>query len=230
MPATVTLPLWLFVLVAALATWAALERLMVPSVRWFLRQRTNRVIEEINTRLPIEIPQFNLTRRQVLIDRLRYDPRVQEAAEAFAREQSMPREAVMERIGRYAREIVPAFNAYLYFRIGYWAARRMARLLYRVRLGWSDEAGLAGIAKGSTVVFVMNHRSNMDYVLVGYLASKRAALSYAVGEWARVWPLRRLSAPCGASFVAGDSGNALSGRVVEPSRAMATTGGLTQAV
>jgi hypothetical protein len=40
---------------------------MVPSVRWFLRQRTNRVIEEINTRLPIEIPQFNLTRRQVPI-------------------------------------------------------------------------------------------------------------------------------------------------------------------
>jgi hypothetical protein len=27
---------------------------MVPSARWFIRQRTNRVIEELNTRLPIE--------------------------------------------------------------------------------------------------------------------------------------------------------------------------------
>src|SRR5688500_19477374 len=114
---TVTLPLWLFVVIALFAAWAAMERLMVPSVRWFLRQRTNRVIEEINTRLPIEIPQFNLTRRQVLIDRLMYDPRVQEAAEAFARDQQMPREVAMERVGRYAREIVPAFTAYLYFRI-----------------------------------------------------------------------------------------------------------------
>jgi glycerol-3-phosphate O-acyltransferase len=230
MTSTVSLPLWLFVVIALFAAWAVMERLMVPSVRWFLRQRTNRVIEEINTRLPIEIPQFNLTRRQVLIDRLMYDPRVQEAAEAFARERQMPREVAMERVARYAHEIVPAFNAYLYFRIGYWMARRAARLLYRVRLGWSDEAGLAGIAKGSTVVFVMNHRSNMDYVLVGYLASKRAALSYAVGEWARVWPLQALIRSMGAYFVRRDSGDELYRRVLERYVWMATSSGVTQAV
>ncbi|MFL5382442.1 MAG: 1-acyl-sn-glycerol-3-phosphate acyltransferase [Longimicrobiaceae bacterium] len=230
MTSTVTLPLWAFAVLALLAAWAALERLMMPSVRWFLRSRTNRVIEEINTRLPIEIPHFNLTRRQVLVDRLMYDPRVQEAAEAFARERKMPLQVAMARVGRYAREIVPAFNAYLYFRIGYWAARKLARLLYRVRLGWSDEAGLAGIAKGSTVVFVMNHRSNMDYVLVGYLASKRAALSYAVGEWARVWPLQALIRSMGAYFVRRDSGDELYRRVLERYVWMATTSGVTQAV
>ena len=37
----------------------------------------------------------------------------------------------------------------------------------------------------------MNHRSNMDYILAAYLAADQAALSYAVGEWARIWPLRR---------------------------------------
>ncbi|HSU16201.1 1-acyl-sn-glycerol-3-phosphate acyltransferase [Longimicrobium sp.] len=226
----ITLPLWLFVVIVLLAAWAALDRLMVPSVRWIVRQRTNRVIEEINTRLPIEIPQFNLTRRQVLIDRLMYDPRVVQAADAFAREHGMPREVAMERVERYAREIVPAFNAYLYFRIGYWAARRFARLLYRVRLGYSDEAGLAGIAKGSTVVFVMNHRSNMDYVLVGYLASKRAALSYAVGEWARVWPLQALIRSMGAYFVRRNSGDELYRRVLERYVGMATAAGVTQAV
>src|SRR3954471_6377238 len=101
----VTLPLWLFVVLSLLAAWAALDRLMVPSVRWFLRQRTNRVIEEINTRLPIEIPQFNLTKRQVLIDRLMFPPRVLGASEAFARERGMPREVATERVGHYAREI-----------------------------------------------------------------------------------------------------------------------------
>jgi glycerol-3-phosphate O-acyltransferase len=230
MGSSISVPLWLFVVMALLAAWAALDRLMVPSLRWFVRTRTNRVIEEINTRLPIEIPHFNLTRRQVLIDRLVYDPRVLEAAEAWARENNTPREVAMDRVARYAREIVPAFNAYLYFRLGIWLARRVARLLYRVRLGYSDEAGLAAIAKGSTVVFVMNHRSNMDYVLVGYLSSTRAALSYAVGEWARVWPLQALIRSMGAYFVRRNSGNELYRRVLERYVGMATAAGVTQAV
>src|SRR5678816_1454077 len=58
--------------------------------------------------------------------------------------------------------------------------------------GYTDEAALAAIEPSSTVVFVMNHRSNMDYVLVSFLAAERVALSYAVGEWARIWPLQGL--------------------------------------
>lgn len=230
MTQAVSLPLWLALLLAALAALWALERLLVPSVRWFVRQRTNRVIEEINTRLPIELPPFKLTKRQVLIDRLTYDPRVMEAVDAHARERGMPRELVVARVERYAREIVPAFNAYLYFRVGYWIGRRVARLLYRVRLGYADEEGLAGIERGSTVVFVMNHRSNMDYVLVGYLAAKRAALSYAVGEWARIWPLHMLIRSMGAYFVRRNSGDELYRRVLERYVAMATAAGVTQAV
>ncbi|MBV9773391.1 MAG: 1-acyl-sn-glycerol-3-phosphate acyltransferase [Gemmatimonadetes bacterium] len=230
MTRSIVLPLWLFALVAALAAWSVLDRVLVPSVRWFLRQRTNRVIEEINTRLHIEIQPFKLTKRQVLIDRLVYDPRVMEAVDAHAREHGMPREVVVARVERYAREIVPAFNAYLYFRIGYWAGRRIARLLYRVRLGYSDEEGLAGIERGATVVFVMNHRSNMDYVLVGYLAAKRAALSYAVGEWARIWPLQTLIRAMGAYFIRRNSGDELYRRVLERYVHMATANGVTQAV
>ncbi|HEX8358999.1 MAG TPA: 1-acyl-sn-glycerol-3-phosphate acyltransferase, partial [Longimicrobium sp.] len=224
------LTLWAEILLGILAAWAALDRLMVPSVRWLVRQRTNRVIDELNTRLPFEIPAFKLTKRQVLIDRLVYDPRVVEAADAHALEHRMPREVVMARVEKYAREIVPSFNAYLYFRVGYWLARRTARLLYRVRLGWSDEAGLARIPRGSTVVFVMNHRSNMDYVLVGYLASRRAALSYAVGEWARIWPLHMLIRSMGAYFVRRGSGDDLYRRVLERYVYMATQAGVTQAV
>lgn len=230
MGGSVTLPLWLAVPLAALAAWAALDRLMIPSVRWFVRQRTNRVIEEINTRLHVEIPPFNRTKRQVLVDRLAYDPRVLEAADEHARRAGIPREVAMEKVRRYAREIVPAFNAYLYFRIGYWAARRLARLLYRVRLGYADEAGLAAIERGSTMVFVMNHRSNMDYVLVAYLAASRAALSYAVGEWARIWPLQTLVRSMGAYFIRRNSGNELYRRVLERYVHMATSNGVTQAV
>jgi glycerol-3-phosphate O-acyltransferase len=230
MTRTVALPLWLLLLLAGAAAWAAVERLLVPSVRWVLRRRVNRVIAELNTRLKIEIKPFQLTKRQVLVDRLLYDPQVLAAAEAQAEAEGMPREVAMERVARYAREIVPAFNAYLYFRLGTWIARRAARLLYRVRLGFADEAGLAAVDPGATIVFLMNHRSNMDYVLVAYLAADRTALSYAVGEWARVWPLQTLVRSLGAYFVRRDSQDPLYRRVLERYIHMATEGGVTQAV
>jgi glycerol-3-phosphate O-acyltransferase len=226
----VTLPFWLFLLLLALAVWAALDRLLVPGVRWYLRQRANRVIDELNTRLRVEIRSFQRTKRQVLIDRLLYDPKVVEAAEAYSREQGEPREVVLARIGRYAREIIPAFNAYFYFRIGTWISRRVAQLLYRVRLGASDESALSAVPPESTVVFLMNHRSNMDYILVAYLAADRTALSYAVGEWARIWPLQTLIRATGAYFVRRSSGDPLYRRVLERYIHMATSSGVTQAV
>lgn len=226
----VTLPFWLAALLFLLAAWAALDRLLVPGVRWFLRRRFNRAIDRLNTRLKLEIPHFHRTRRQVLIDRLVYDPKVVQTVDAQARENGVPREVLTSRVERYAREIVPAFNAWFYFRIGYWASKQVARFLYRVRLGFSDEAGLAAVAPGSTVVFLMNHRSNMDYILVGYLAADRTALSYAVGEWARIWPLQTLIRSTGAYFVRRNSGDPLYRRVLERYIHMATAAGVPQAV
>ena len=76
----------------------------------------------------------------------------------------------------------------------------------------------------------MNHRSNMDYVLARYLAADQTALSYAVGEWARIWPLSALIRSMGAYFVRRDSGDELYRRVLERYIAMATEAGVPQAV
>lgn len=230
MTRTVSIPYWLLVLLLAVVAWAALDRLLLPSVRWFLRSRANRVLERFGSRLQIEVRPFQLTRRRVLIDRLVYDSQVLEAAQAFAREEGMPREVAMTRVERYAREIVPAFNAYFYFRLGYWVSRSLARVLYRVRVGWLDEAALAAVPPEASVVFVINHRSNMDYLLVAHLAASRAALSYAVGEWARIWPLESLLKAMGAYFVRRRSRNALYRRVLERYVQMATAAGVPQAV
>jgi glycerol-3-phosphate O-acyltransferase len=134
----VTLPLWLVVLLAAAGVWLVLERLFVPSVRWFLRRRVDRVLDEVNTRLRIHVQPFKLTKRKVLIDRILYDSEVMEAAQELAVEKGMPRELVMAKVERYVKEIVPSFNAYVYFRFGYWLSRSIARSLYRVRLGYAD--------------------------------------------------------------------------------------------
>src|SRR5688572_27983732 len=134
----VSLPLWLVVVLILLAACASLDHLLVPGVRWYLRRRVNRAIDRLNTRLRLEIPPFHRTRRQVLIDRLVYDPKVVQTVDETAREQGAPRAMLSARVRRYAREIVPAFNAYFYFRVGYWVSKRVARFLYRVRLGFSD--------------------------------------------------------------------------------------------
>ncbi len=227
---TIAVPLWAFVILAGFAGWAVLVMLLVPGMRWFFRRRIRMVVRQVGGRLAVELPSFKLTRRQVLIDRLFHDPRVQDAALAHAAAHHEPLPAVRGRIDRYAREIVPSFNAYIYYRVGYALARSAARLLYRVRVGFVDEESLSRLDRKSTIVFVMNHRSNMDYVLVAFLAAERAALSFAVGEWARIWPLQQLIKAMGAFFVRRSSGDPLYRTVLQRYVQMASEAGVTQAM
>lgn len=230
MTTIIAIPLWLFVMMLVLTVWSVFSRALFPGVRWFFRRRINRVIDEIASHLDIEIRPFQLTKRQVLIDRLAYDPKVMEAIQKVAETQDRPRELLQAEVMTYAREIIPSFNAYLYFRVGYWLAKRVARLIYKVRVGRIDNEKLAAVDSDSTVVFVMNHRSNMDYILVAFLAMERTTLSYAVGEWARIWPLHTLIRSMGAFFVRRNSGNPLYRQVLERYIHMATREGVCQAV
>src|SRR3954468_22367222 len=226
----VTLPLWVVIIVALLAAWAAVDRILVPSVRWALRRRANRAIDELNTHLKLRIQPFKLTKRQVLTDRLVFDPEVLHAADEYARETGVPREVAMEKVKRYANEIVPSFSAYAYFRVGTRIARSVSQMLYRVRIGYRNDDALAKVDSGASVIFVINHRSNMDYVLVTYVAATSSALSYAVGEWAQVWGLSNLIRSMGAYFIARDSGEALYRKVLSRYVHMATAAGVTQAI
>jgi len=227
---SVEVPLWLALMAGALAVWALLDRLLWPSARWVVRRRAAKVLAEVGQRLKIHVRPFQQIKRQVLIDRLIFDDKVQQAAKAFADERQMPHEVALAQVQRYAREIVPAFNAYVYFRIGYWIGKRISQALYRVRIGYTDDAGLEAIPPDATVVFVMNHRSNMDYIVASYLAAERAALSYAVGEWAQVIGLQQLIRAMGAYFVRRNAKDELYRRVLERYIAMATEAGVTQAV
>jgi glycerol-3-phosphate O-acyltransferase len=230
MGSQVALPLWAVIILALLAAWAAVDRILMPSVRWAMRRRANRAIDELNTRLKLRIQPFKLTKRQVLIDRLVFDPEVLHAADEYAREKGVPHEVAMERVKRYAGEIVPSFSAYAYFRVGTRIARSISQMLYRVRIGYRNDDALAAVDPSSSVIFVINHRSNMDYVLVTYVAATSSALSYAVGEWAHVWGLRGLIRSMGAYFISRDSREALYRKVLARYVHMATAAGVTQAI
>ncbi len=227
---SITIPVWLFTLMLIVTALATFSWLLLPSMRMVLRRRVNRVIDDVNTRLQIELRPFQLTRRQVLIDRLTHDPEVMEAIDEQARSSGQTRDALQSKISRYAHEIVPSFNAYVYFRLGYWLARQFTHRLYRVRIAQMDDLGFRSIEADTTVVFVMNHRSNMDYLLVSCLVAERTALSYAVGEWARIWPLQTLIKSMGGFFVRRNSRNPLYRKVLERYVNMASREGVSQAV
>ena len=183
MTSQVSLPLWLALIVSALAIWAAVDRILIPAVRWFMRRRFNRTIDELNTRLKLRIQPFKLAKRQALIDQLIFDPDVLRAIEDYATANKVSREVAQARARHYAQEIVPSFSAYAYFGIGTRLARWVSTFIYRVRLGYMDEEAMKTVDPDAAVIFVINHRSNMDYVLVTYMASTSSALSYAVGAW-----------------------------------------------
>jgi glycerol-3-phosphate O-acyltransferase len=227
---TVTIPLWLAVLVGVLAVVALIDRLFGPALGWWLRRRANRAIDELNQRLRLKIPPFKLARRRRLIEQLMFDPDILKAVEDEAKERGEPKSVTHARARRYAKEIIPSFSAYTYFRVGTALAKRLSTALYRVRLGAIDETRLYQVPDDASVVFVINHRSNMDYVLVTYLVSQSSALSYAVGEWARVWALQSLIRAMGGYFVRRDSSNALYRKVLARYVHLATASGVAQAV
>jgi glycerol-3-phosphate O-acyltransferase len=224
------MPLWLLILILGFALLAALEKVMIPSVRWFFRRRLERAVARLNQKLERPIQPFKLAHRHDMIQRLSYDPQVSQSIADHARAEGIPESVAFEHARRYAREIVPSFSALTYFGFAIRLARFLSNSLYRVRLGHHDEAGLKAIDPEATVVFVMNHRSNMDYVLVTYLAADRSALSYAVGEWAQVWPLSRLIRAMGAYFIRRKSRNELYRKVLSRYVRLATDAGVTQAM
>ena len=230
MTQTVALPLWLLILILLFAAVTASTHLLFPSVRWFFRRRAERVVARLNERLERPIQPFKLLRRQDMIQRVIYDPDVVRAVQEYAEAEGVREDVAFEKARDYAREIVPSFSASAYFGVAIRAARWVSTKLFDVRLHRVDKAALERIDPGATVVFVMNHRSNFDYVLVTYLAASQSALSYAVGEWARVWPLSRLIRAMGAYFIRRRSRNDLYRKVLSTYVQRATEAGVTQAV
>ncbi len=226
----ISIPFWLFALLCVVCLVVLFNQFLLPSVRWFFRKKINRAINELNERLNIKLRPFQLTKRQVLLDRLVHDPQILNFVQQQGIQDEVPREVLMEKVQNYAREIVPSFNAFMYYRIGFWLSKKLAKMLYRVRVRISKKDHLKEVSQDATVVFVMNHRSNMDYILVSFLVAEKMALSYAVGEWAKVWPLQGLIKSMGAYFVRRNSRNPLYRKVLERYIDMATREGVCQAV
>jgi len=226
----VFVPLYVLIPLVVLAAVALVERVLLPPVRVVVRRWLRGMSERVDTRLALKLQPFKLTRKRVVEEMLIHDPEVALAARQYREEHGLSWEEVTDLVRVWAREIVPRFNVYLYYRPSHWIARALARALYRVRVTFLDTRAMAAVGEDASVIFVMNHRSNFDYVIVSYIVSRLAAISYAVGEWARIWPLDTLLRRMGAYFVRRQASDPLYRKVLERFVQLSAESGVTQGI
>ena len=190
----------------------------------WLGRRALRAIHEFRTRLA----RYHLQQRRAAKTALAEDPVVRGAIAQHAREHGVSEADVRRRVDSYINEIVPQLNVLSYYRIGYNLAKVVLNLLYRVTVDYQDEASLERIPKRDVVVYTMNHRSNVDYVVVAYVLAYGAHVSYAVGEWARVWPLEYVFKSFGSYFIRRGFREPLYHAVLERYVQLITRNGVTQ--
>jgi glycerol-3-phosphate O-acyltransferase len=150
----------------------------------------------------IHVDKFKLKRQHAEIELEVFGSRdIVQAVQTYARDHNVSIEEARQQARKYLQEIVPKFNLLAYYRIGAPIARAIMHFLYRVVVERKPIREFSEKSKGAAVIYVINHRSNADYVLVAHMLFKFISLSYAIGEWARVWPLNHVFKWFGGYFV-----------------------------
>ena len=223
-------PWWVLILLLALSSLAVTAFIVLPLYRWSRARWVRLVLGEVRHRLQMPLPDFILTRRRVLADRVANDEKVVAAINALAAEPGASRDAIVKRAGKIAYDVVPSFNAAFYFRIGYWMARSFLKSLYKVRLGYQDDEGLDRLGDGISLIFMLNHRTNVDYLLSTYLTAQRSIMSYGVGEWARTFPIQPLMRSAGGYFLRRESKDPLYRQILKRYVQLATEAKVPHAI
>src|ERR1051326_5631274 len=132
----------------------------------------------------IHIDRFKLKRRHADIELEVFGSReIVEAVRNYAHDHHVSIEEATKQAKTYLREIVPKFNLLAYYRFGQPIARAIMDFLYRPVLERKPLIDFNERApKGSTVVYIINHRSNADYVLVAHMLFKFVTLSHEIGR------------------------------------------------
>ena len=211
-----------------LALWIAGTLLLVAVVALLIRRRASRIALRAVHRSRARIDRFKLTRKPFIRATLLSERAIADAVREHAQEHAVSEEETWRRVETYINEIVPFFNILTYYKFGLVLSRALLNFFYKVSAEYAGKA--APLPKDSIVVYLMNHRSNADYVLVGYVLSGQVAISYAVGEWARAFPLEYIFKSFGAYFVRRKYREKLYHTVLERYVQLITRNGVTQGI
>jgi glycerol-3-phosphate O-acyltransferase len=147
------------------------------------------------------IDRYKFTRKSYVIAHVLTEPEVADAVRAHAALHGEDESITWQRVRRYLDEIVPFFNILAYYRLGYGVSRFVLGVFYKVSVEYERPDPFRALPRDSVVIYLMNHRSNADYVLVAYVMMGAVSISYAVGEWARAFPLEYLFKSFGSYFI-----------------------------
>jgi len=114
--------------------------------------------------------------------------------------------------------------------VGHRVAGWALDLLDKVSVDFEEPVAERRLPPDAVLVYVMNHRSNADYVLVSYALAGEVAISYAVGEWARAFPLESLFKAFGSYFIRRRYRDPLYHAVLERYVQLITREGVTQGI
>lgn len=147
------------------------------------------------------VDRYKLTQKKHIVATLLADPEIALAVRAHVQEQGTTEAATWKRVRAYLDEIVPFFSVLAYYKFGYALSKALLGIFYKVSISWERPDPFRGLPRNSIVIYLINHRSNADYVLVAYALAGDVSLSYAVGEWARAFPLEYLFKSFGSYFI-----------------------------
>ena len=204
------LPLYEFV------RWQALKR---------MRERLRRKAQQFAEQHGVRVDLFKFGGKALVREELVNDRVIVRAMMAAVDAGERPTE-VRERVEEYIDEIVPAFSLTAYFEFGMKLARAAIRAVYRPLVVKPPPQ----LPEDATAVFLINHRSNFDYVVVGWALARQVAISYAVGEWARIFPLDALFKAFGGFFVRRGFPDPLYHTVLRRYLQLITRRGVTQGI
>ena len=173
----------------------------VVSLVWLARTYANRLGRRATLRFRSRIDRYKLARRRFVRERLLADPAIAAAVRDHALANLTSEAETWRKVNGYVTEIVPFFNIVAYYQVGYRVAKVLLRLFYNVTVEHEAGAAPRRPPKDAVLIYLMNHRSNADYILVSYALAGQVAISYAVGEWARAFPLEHIFKAFGSYFV-----------------------------
>jgi glycerol-3-phosphate O-acyltransferase len=194
------------------------------------RKLADRLARKARLKYRGRLDRFKLQSRAHVRSLLLEDPVIAAAVAEHADATATSVDDAWARVESYIREIVPFFNIIAYYTIGFRLSRALLGLFYKVTVEHEDRDALERLPKNSVLVYLMNHRSNADYVLVGYALAGQVAISYAVGEWARAFPLEQIFKAFGGYFVRRKYRERLYHVVLERYVQLITREGVTQGI
>jgi glycerol-3-phosphate O-acyltransferase len=217
---------YVFIAIGAILAYELLRFIIKDTILKRLYHSMRKYVTEYD----IKLDKYKFMNKFIVKQELMNDDDIHNAILQHAREKGINIQDVDELVEEYIEEIVPFFNLLSYYKIGYWISNFFLNLLYEVVIDRENAEKLSKIPKDSAVVFVMNHRSNVDYVLVAFMLARNISISYAVGEWARVWPLEYIFKSFGAYFLRRQYREKLYHLVLEKYIQMISRQGITQGI